>query len=131
MPSKPKRPCKKTGCPELVESGFCESHSKGADNVRDRSKEAQERKGHYSTERWKKVRKRVLRRDPICQMCEEEPSQEVDHITPLAEGGDDSMENLQGLCESCHSKKTMRETDTSKQEYEYSFNTPHDENNTD
>lgn len=123
MPSKPKQPCSKPGCPELVDGGYCESHSGGSDNASDRSHEAQERKKHYSTERWKRVRKRVLRRDPVCQMCEERPAEEVDHITPLAEGGDDSMENLQGLCESCHSKKTIKETDQGPREYDYPFDT--------
>lgn len=129
MPSKSKRPCKRNGCPEVVDSGYCEEHSEQESapfSDASRSEESRKRKKHYGTKRWQKVRKRVLRRDPICQMCEKNPSKEVDHIVPLAEGGDDSMENLQGLCSSCHSAKTIRENQDKLNEpndYEYNFNT--------
>lgn len=32
-----------------------------------------------------------------------------DHIVPLAEGGEDSVENFQALCVECHTNKTARE----------------------
>ena len=35
---------------------------------------------------------------------------EVDHIQPLSGGGGNEWENLQALCNSCHSRKTARET---------------------
>jgi 5-methylcytosine-specific restriction endonuclease McrA len=36
--------------------------------------------------------------------------QEVDHITPLSEGGDPyRLEGLQGICSPCHWAKTARE----------------------
>lgn len=55
----------------------------------------------------------VLRRDPICTVpgCIE-PSTDADHIIPKSEGGDDSMENLQGMCHRHHSRKTRRENAT-------------------
>ncbi len=37
------------------------------------------------------------------------PTVEVDHIIPKALGGTDERSNLQGLCRSHHSAKTMRE----------------------
>ncbi len=60
---------------------------------------------------WRKLAMMVLNRDPICvkQGCNSEAT-EVDHIVPRRQGGEDSMENLQGLCKACHSHKTRRET---------------------
>lgn len=34
---------------------------------------------------------------------------ECDHVTALWRGGDDVIENLQGLCSACHAEKTQRE----------------------
>ena len=49
-----------------------------------------------------------LRHNPLCLECGR-PAEEVDHVIPKARGGSDKWENLQPLCKSCHSKKTMRE----------------------
>lgn len=59
---------------------------------------------------WRKLRKMVLAAQPICSVgtCFQ-PAIEVDHIIPKARGGDDSFSNLQGLCKSCHSRKTAKE----------------------
>lgn len=36
-------------------------------------------------------------------------STDVDHIIPKSRGGEDTPENLQGACHSCHSRKTATE----------------------
>jgi|TARA_Y100000114_G_scaffold117121_1_gene111472 5-methylcytosine-specific restriction protein A len=36
-------------------------------------------------------------------------SQQVDHIKPIHQGGDDSHTNLQGICEKCHKEKSADE----------------------
>ena len=60
--------------------------------------------------RWQRLRMMVLRRDPICVVAGcIEPSTDADHIIPKSQGGDDSMENLQGMCHSHHSRKTRLE----------------------
>jgi 5-methylcytosine-specific restriction protein A len=57
-----------------------------------------------------------LRANPLCvdpfdlHGDEPVPAQHVDHILPKNDGGTDEWENLQALCHSCHSKKTVRET---------------------
>lgn len=59
---------------------------------------------------WRRLRMLVLHRDPICKMANcHSPSTDADHIIPKAEGGDNSMSNLQGLCHRCHSRKTVVE----------------------
>lgn len=59
--------------------------------------------------RWRRLRLLVLRARPICAHCQRESAVHVDHITPLAQGGTDDLANLQGLCPSCHSRKTAVE----------------------
>ena len=54
-----------------------------------------------------------LAADPICaDPYHRHPGQvivatEVDHIKPKAQGGGDGWDNLQSLCGSCHSYKTV------------------------
>lgn len=48
----------------------------------------------------------------ICQACKlvtRFDDFELDHIIPLAQGGEDFEGNLQVLCKKCHSEKTKRE----------------------
>ena len=63
----------------------------------------------YCSARWKRLRKIILARDPICRWpdCAADAT-EVDHITPKDRGGDDSEENLQGLCKCHHAVKTRQ-----------------------
>lgn len=37
------------------------------------------------------------------------PAHQVDHITPLHKGGTDDLDNLEGLCLTCHEAKTARD----------------------
>ena len=48
----------------------------------------------------------VLRAHPLCSVEDcNLAATDIDHIIPLAEGGDDSEWNLQALCHSHHSRK--------------------------
>lgn len=58
---------------------------------------------------WPRQRRMQLDREPLCRMCRE-PANQVDHIVPLNAGGSKDDDNLQSLCHSCHSRKTMRES---------------------
>ena len=58
---------------------------------------------------WRKLRIFIINREPICRICREQLTQEIDHIIRKADGGTDDLENLQGLCRECHSNKTARE----------------------
>lgn len=51
----------------------------------------------------------ILSRDPVCTICTRVPSTEVDHITPKHQGGEDTDENLRGVCRACHRTKTASE----------------------
>ena len=82
--------------------GYCIDHAK--------TKEQQtNRKGRhiYGTAKWRNTRKAVLSSQPLCKCGE--IAVDVDHIVPLPEGDPYDPANLQGLCKSCHAKKTRRE----------------------
>jgi 5-methylcytosine-specific restriction enzyme A len=106
-----RRPCASPGCPELVERGYCAAHA-GQATARqyDRARRDDPQRMATNSTRWLKLRRMVLARDPVCKGCGEAPSTDADHIVPIREGGAAwSLENLQGLCASCHAKKTRRE----------------------
>lgn len=58
---------------------------------------------------WTRSRRRILRRDRICQICLLVPATEVDHVVPKSQGGGDEDENLRGVCRACHATKTNDE----------------------
>ena len=107
MPQRPATPCLEPGCPQLSATRYCARHQRQYE--RERGSAAQ--RGYDSG--WRRVRLRQLRRDPTCRICRTvgryRLATEVDHITRRQDGGSDEPENLQSLCKSCHSRKTMLE----------------------
>lgn len=75
----------------------------------------------YHTTAWRKLRKAVLRDNPLCVECQKiniiELAKVVDHINPVSTGGNDAekarlmwdWDNLQPLCDSCHNRKSAKE----------------------
>lgn len=65
----------------------------------------------YMVASWRRLRLMVLRRNPFCTVegCDL-VAVDVDHIKPVAEGGEDSFDNLQGLCRHHHGVKTKWES---------------------
>lgn len=68
----------------------------------------------YKTKRWTNLRRKVLQRDKYCQEHLNKGEYIVptvaDHIKPVSQGGDFwDEDNLQGLCKSCHNKKSAKE----------------------
>ena len=59
---------------------------------------------------WEKIRRRILRRDPLCVECLLRGfsimSSEVDHRVPLFKGGSNDDDNLQAICRLHHLEKT-------------------------
>jgi 5-methylcytosine-specific restriction endonuclease McrA len=65
-------------------------------------------KGTGSSNKWRKIREQIIRRDGCCQMCGSDERLSVDHIVPRTLGGNDNPNNLQVLCSSCNSSKGGR-----------------------
>lgn len=109
---KPLRPCRKPGCPELTREGWCPKH---------KPKQAPRRESAawhawYSLPVWTDdLRPMQLLREPFCRECAKRGlrvwATDVDHV--VDHKGDWARfvdrDNLESLCHSCHSRKTMRD----------------------
>jgi 5-methylcytosine-specific restriction protein A len=112
MPSKALKPCKHAGCPELVQSGYCDNHKKDKYDYDTRRGSSSERGYSY---KWRKYREVFLIKHPVCVECLENgivtPANVVDHIIPHKGNYRlfwDST-NHQALCKRCHDRKTVME----------------------
>ncbi|WP_081451511.1 HNH endonuclease signature motif containing protein [Achromobacter piechaudii] len=60
---------------------------------------------------WQRLRASVLAGEPLCRDCSKrgsvEPATDVDHHD--GDPSNNDMDNLVGLCHSCHSRKTARD----------------------
>ena len=106
---KPKKPCKHPGCRQLSSDGYCEEHKADGKPWAKKNKKPRLRGRKLQNER-----KKLFDDQPLCVQCQTEGRVSVatqrDHIVPLAEGGEDVLENTQGLCDDCHDKKTKEES---------------------
>ncbi len=108
MPDAPLSPCRHPGCPARQKGPYCDAHKQEKWQPYDRARGTPASRGYDARHRkWRAV---ILARDPICKICDEAESVIADHILPVEDGGDWSLENGQGVCRGCHNKKTAAET---------------------
>ena len=117
-PRKPPRPCSWPGCSALVSrrAPYCEPHLAEHRRRQDANRGTTAERGYGAAHRrWRRL---VLLRDPICvdpfgvhrERGEIVPATVADHVVPIAQGGARfDLENGQGLCASCHGRKTAGE----------------------
>lgn len=59
------------------------------------------------------MRAALFQRNPLCVKCQSlglvTLATQRDHIVALEEGGEDTDENTQGLCDPCHEAKSLAE----------------------
>lgn len=112
LSQKPLRPCRHPGCCVLVPDGYCSAHKPKSQ----RSVESAAWHRLYLTPEWTDdLRPGQLLREPYCRECARHGvrtrATDVDHIQPHK--GDwqrfTDRGNLQSLCHSCHSRKTLAE----------------------
>lgn len=70
-----------------------------------RSKESVE---HFTAQQWQDLLERYNHQ---CLSCGTKDKLSADHVTPLASGGSNSIDNIQPLCVDCNCKKGLRTTD--------------------
>jgi len=114
MPDKPGSWCSK--CRQVHKHEIC-PHRKAFD--RKRTKQTQSGRGGRA---WQRKREAIFRRDRfLCQIHYSKgelvsvelhgPYHGVcDHIIPLSQGGSDTTDNLQTICQSCDKEKTKEES---------------------
>ena len=111
MASKPLRPCKRPGCPELTREGWCPAH-----RPKHQRRESAAYHGWYSLAVWTdRLRPAQLLREPFCRECARRGlrvrATVVDHVRPFR--GDWALfvdpANHQSLCKRCHDRKTAQE----------------------
>lgn len=118
MAMKPLRPCRRPGCGALTWDGWCPAH-----RPREKPRSAAWRRW-YSLKVWTDdLRPGQLLREPFCRSCAARgvrtPAADVDHIRDHK--GDWALftdrSNLQSLCHSCHSRKTMAEREKKRRNF--------------
>lgn len=112
MASKPLRPCRHPGCVALTREGWCPAHKPKPAARR----ESAAWHNWYNLSIWTdQLRPAQLLREPFCRECAHQGwrvrATDVDHVQDHK--GNWALfidkSNLESLCHSCHSRKTMRE----------------------
>lgn len=67
--------------------------------------------GDFTGDQWEEVKGRYGHQCLGCGKKETEITLTIDHIIPLSKGGNNSIENIQPLCQSCNSRKRQRTID--------------------
>lgn len=63
---------------------------------------------------WSRISKLFRKAHPVCQICNDAMSEDVDHIRPFRSVTDPrrtDWSNLQALCRTCHMEKTRRQNE--------------------
>jgi 5-methylcytosine-specific restriction enzyme A len=109
-PFAPLHPCNTPGCGALVPRGVarCTVHQRQRQAEYNRRRGSSTQQGYgQEHRRW---REEVLTRDPVCRMCCRRPSTVADHIISRRKGGAQfDLANGQGLCATCHGRKTVKQ----------------------
>ena len=119
MPYASAKECGRGGCHRIVPHGtrYCEEHTKQK-NKTDHELYRKNDVGQklYKTKAWENTRLYHLHEHPFCVDClalgiENATDLHVDHIIPLKDYEGDPLDptNLQTLCRSCHTKKSLKE----------------------
>lgn len=100
--------CSYPGCKELTTTKYCEFHMQV---MKDKENEASKERHKKYSRNWRKLSKWIRNQEPFCRECLKRgiytPSQCVDHIDE--DPTNNKRDNLQALCWSCHSRKTLVE----------------------
>ena len=77
---------------------------------RDKQRGTKQQRGYGG--QWERISKMVRAQHPVCQICHDAPSDDVDHIIPFSGPNDPvrtQLSNLQAVCRACHQRKTREQ----------------------
>lgn len=104
MPTKPQRPCKYPGCPNLTDdkSGYCPAHLKVYRDIQDHHRGTSSERGYDGN--WQKVRQMFLSQQPLCEEC---AKRNIIRSADLVHHKDrnphnNTFDNLEAVCQACH-----------------------------
>lgn len=109
MPSAAPRPCSHPGCGVLVRdgSGRCAKHPKQSWSKKPTAAK------RITGRPLQRLRAELFAREPLCRECDRNGfvrlATQRDHIRSLEEGGTDTEDNVQPLCDDCHDIKSKAE----------------------
>lgn len=111
MPTRPPAPCNYPGCGKLVAAGRgpCDVHKGMVRKAYDEARRRDPIQRFYGSGKWKRLRKRKLAADPLCEPCQREQrviaATTVHHIKEIRDGGDPmAWDNLESSCRTCHAR---------------------------
>lgn len=114
MPTKARKYCKEPQCGSYaVTDGYCEAHYET--HIQEYRREYKAYEKWYSRSIWQKIKANQLQKEPLCVQClkigKYVSATEVDHVIPHKGNWTLFADkcNLQSLCKSCHSRKTLSE----------------------
>jgi 5-methylcytosine-specific restriction protein A len=105
--------CTTPGCPETAAGGKCRRCRSAQRHANDRQRGSAAERGYGQAHR-DKFRAGVLKRDPVCVLCNSAPAVVADHHPvdrrELAELGCDPYDPAfgRGLCDACDRRQTAR-----------------------
>jgi len=98
--------CTKRGCPNLTAHARCALHDRTTGGWHNQSGPAPQR---ITGRKLQRLREQLFAQEPFCRACKVRVAAIRDHIIPLAEGGADTEDNVQPLCQQCSDQKTQQE----------------------
>lgn len=117
MPRSAPTPCRQPGCGAVLTTpGYCDTHRSASHHDYARARRGFDtERGFYQSVAWRAVRAAFLNDHPLCTHCVGRgrvvAAVVADQVVPLKDGSAQfDWTNLQGLCVSCHNRKTAHET---------------------
>ncbi len=104
--------CRAARCPTIHMNlrPYCDAHMPPEEPKWSRRKKAKD--PFYDSKEWKQIRAKKIKANPVCEVCNDAPTQQVDHVIPMFKNPalKLSYDNLQSQCRSCHAKKSQKES---------------------